>query len=45
MICPTCRRNVGTEDGKIVRHTPLMRVPGRKYCPMSGKPAPETATR
>ena len=39
MICPLCRRNVGTKDGKIVRHIPLFKVPGRKYCPESGKPA------
>lgn len=43
MICPACRRNVGTKDGKVVRHTPLFNIPGkRKYCPKSGKPVTES---
>lgn len=42
MICPACRRNVGTKDGKVVRHTPLFKIPGRKFCPEGGKPATES---
>lgn len=41
MICSTCRRSVGTKNGKVIRHLPLFKVPGRKYCPMSGQPVLE----